>query len=310
MNIQILPTQWQNQGAQLAEIRTQVFMQEQGVSAADEWDGLDETATHFLAMASGQAVACARLILMQEDGQSLFHISRVAVLKPWRGQGIGQQLIREIIAYCRAQDAGKTIDLFAQCERLGFYQRLGFVAQGEVFMDAGIPHIRMIFQSTDGPQSPVHLLESLSDFQRESLALVRNTRRHLAIFSHHLDFQIYDTQEMAQAITDLARTSRYTQIQLLVRDTGPLIEFGHRLARLSQRLPSSISLRKLLHEPEKGSREFILSDTRSLIYKNDVDAYRGFVDTNAPAQVKRLREDFDQLWQFAEPEPRLQLLHL
>lgn len=314
MNIQIIPTHWHTHSAELAEIRAQVFMQEQGVSAKDEWDGLDEQATHFLVMDAGQAIGCARLLVAEVQGQAVFHIGRVALLKPWRGQGIGQRLMREVIQYCRAQDRRKSIDLYAQCERQSFYQALGFVAQGEVFMDAGMPHIRMVYETSSEPtehKTPgVHLLESLGEFQQQSLALVKCTRRQLAIFSRSLDPQVYDTEAMAQAIADLARTSRYTRIQLLVKDTAPLIEQGHRLARLCQRLPTSISLRKLLREPEKGNRGFILSDARGLMYKNDEDAYRGFIDQDAPAQVKRLREEFDQLWQFAEPEPRLQLLHL
>jgi hypothetical protein len=154
------------------------------------------------------------------------------------------------------------------------------------------------------------LLEGLADFQKHTQLLLGHTRRQLAILSRTLDAPIYDTEAFVSAISDLARSSRYTQIQILVKDTEPLIDRGHKLARLAQRLSSKITLRKLTLEPENGEMGFMLSDKTGLLYKNDEREYRGFTDTQAAAEVKRLREIFDYLWQYAEPEPRLQILHI
>lgn len=154
------------------------------------------------------------------------------------------------------------------------------------------------------------LLDGPADFQKHSQLLLDQTRRQLAILSRTLDAPIYDNNVFVSAISNLARSSRYTQIQILVKDTGPMIERGHKLARLAQRLSSKISLRKLIVEPDNGEMGFMLCDKTGLMYKNDEREYRGFADTQAAAEVKRLREIFDYLWQYAEPEPRLQLLHI
>ena len=137
-------TSWQLHCADLTKIRTEVFMQEQQVSAADEWDGLDEQAIHFLALtASGNAIGCARLLHETSGENHLYHIGRVAILKPFRNQGVGHQLMQFAIAYCKQTAPGNTIYLHAQTERRHFYEVLGFIAEGNEFMDAGIPHISM-----------------------------------------------------------------------------------------------------------------------------------------------------------------------
>ncbi len=140
----ITPTSWQLHHADLIKIRTEVFMQEQHVSATDEWDELDEQAIHFLVLsATGVRIGCARLLYETFGENNLFHIGRVAILKPFRNQGIGYQLMQFVIAYCKKTTPENTIYLHAQTERRHFYETLGFIAEGNEFMDAGIPHISM-----------------------------------------------------------------------------------------------------------------------------------------------------------------------
>ncbi len=144
MLITIIPTSWQQHQADLIKIRTDVFMHEQQVSAADEWDGLDEQAIHFLALsATGEAIGCARLLHETSGKNALYHIGRVAILESFRNQGIGHQLMQFVIAYCKKTAPANHIYLHAQTERRHFYETLGFIAEGAEFIDAGIPHISM-----------------------------------------------------------------------------------------------------------------------------------------------------------------------
>ncbi len=149
--IAIQQVSWKAQSSLLSSIRRRVFMEEQGVPESEEWDGLDDSARHFLALApSGEAIGTARLVIegINEDRHATaYHIGRVAVLPSWRYQGVGSSLMQAALRWCR-QDAlplGATVQLNAQVDRLSFYQRLGFIAEGEVFMDAGIPHKAMFF---------------------------------------------------------------------------------------------------------------------------------------------------------------------
>jgi predicted GNAT family N-acyltransferase len=144
VNYTIIPTHWQQHHQLLKKIREQVFIQEQQVPVADEWDAKDDTAIHFLVNTdAGKAVACARLLLESDGHQNLCHIGRVAVLADYREQGIGRTLMVTIINYCKNAHLDYKIYLHAQTTRQRFYEHLGFAARGAVFMDAGIPHIEM-----------------------------------------------------------------------------------------------------------------------------------------------------------------------
>lgn len=127
---------WDRDRAALAQVRRVVFLEEQGVPPALEWDEWDVRSRHFLALdATGQPIGTARLL---PDG----HIGRMAVLRPWRRRGVGSALLCHVLNAARS--AGFTqVELAAQTHALGFYQRLGFVAYGPDFMDAGIPHCNM-----------------------------------------------------------------------------------------------------------------------------------------------------------------------
>ncbi len=127
---------WREDAEALAAIRRRVFIEEQGVPEALEWDGLDEHARHVLAETpDGRAIGCARLL---DDG----HIGRMAVLPEWRGLGVGGVLLRRLLE--RAAEAGlPRCWLDAQTHATGFYRRFGFHEEGEEFLDAGIPHRRM-----------------------------------------------------------------------------------------------------------------------------------------------------------------------
>ena len=121
-------------------LRRVVFIEEQGVSEADEIDDLDGEAIHLLAVDAGRPVGTARLLIQDETGK----IGRVCVLAEARGAGIGAALIRAAVAELAAMPGISRAKLGAQVHALGFYERLGFAAVGPVYMDAGIEHRDMV----------------------------------------------------------------------------------------------------------------------------------------------------------------------
>lgn len=111
-------------------------MLEQHVSAYLEWDGLDDTAKHLFALNdTGVAIGCARLLA---DGS----IGRMAVLKEWRGCGIGAMLLRAAIKLHQQQGIN-VIMLSAQTQAIPFYEKAGFVICSEPYLDANILHVDM-----------------------------------------------------------------------------------------------------------------------------------------------------------------------
>lgn len=154
------------------------------------------------------------------------------------------------------------------------------------------------------------LLEGIEDFRRYSLELVKENRRTLAVLTKDLDTLVFGTPEFVEAVSAFSRSSRHTQIQILIKDTKPAIESGHLLIRLAQKLSAKILVRKMTVEPNNKDMAFILGDTDKLLYKNDDAVYRGFFNRSAARELKPLREEFNYLWQYAEPEPEFQLLYI
>jgi predicted GNAT family N-acyltransferase len=120
---------------ELKDIRRRVFIEEQAVPAELEWDESDDTAIHFLATINDKSIACAR---MKTDGQ----IGRMAVLAEYRNRGIGDELLQAVLQQATEQKL-KEVYLHAQVSAIPFYERQGFIASGEIFYEADIPHREM-----------------------------------------------------------------------------------------------------------------------------------------------------------------------
>jgi len=127
---------WPRDSAALRAVRSAVFIDEQKLPAALEWDGRDDACLHVLAQRpSGEAIGTGRLL---PDGR----IGRMAVVRAARGNGVGAALLRELLA--AARERGFTeVELSAQTHALGFYERYDFVAVSDVYLDAGMPHRTM-----------------------------------------------------------------------------------------------------------------------------------------------------------------------
>ena len=118
------------------ELRRAVFIEEQGVSEAEEMDDLDAGAIHLLARQDGLPVGTARILLNPPVGK----IGRVAVARPHRGTGLGRALMEAAVGILSRRGDIATAKLGAQVHALDFYRKLGFEAEGPVYLDAAIPH--------------------------------------------------------------------------------------------------------------------------------------------------------------------------
>ena len=133
LRIELLP--WDEAHAHAAPIRFAVFVEEQGVPREIELDEMDAPSLHAVAFEDDVPVGTARLL---PDG----HIGRMAVLKQWRGRGIGGRLLGELMQKARERGHREVV-LSAQVHASGFYRMHGFVEEGAEYLDAGIPHIDM-----------------------------------------------------------------------------------------------------------------------------------------------------------------------
>ncbi len=143
----VKPVYWIASEKMLRAIRNTVFVEEQGVPVDLEWDGLDEHAYHVMAFAAdGTPIGTGRLL---QDG----HIGRVAVLKEWRGRGVGRALLDLLLVIANKMGYDE-VKLHAQTRVLDFYARRGFAQQGETFMEAGILHVLMTRTTADQTSWP------------------------------------------------------------------------------------------------------------------------------------------------------------
>ncbi len=135
----------------LYSVREEVFVRGQGVPAELELDALDSDADHAVARTSGAVVGTGRLVdgRIDEAGQlvagtsgAVGTIGRMAVLGAARGSGVGRALLDLLVA--RAGERGlPVVELHAQLHARRFYERAGFTAFGEVYLEAGIEHVGM-----------------------------------------------------------------------------------------------------------------------------------------------------------------------
>ena len=129
----VRPVNWHASRDKLRAIRHAVFVEEQRVPEALEWDDADERAYHVLATSSeGEAIGTGRLKL---DGQ----IGRMAVQREWRRRGVGTAILKALLALAGKQGC-RLVRLHAQTQAIAFYEKCGFVLIGPEFDEAGIPH--------------------------------------------------------------------------------------------------------------------------------------------------------------------------
>ncbi len=139
--VQVELGNWQALGVPAGQVRTEVFVQEQGIPMEMEWDELDATAIHALARNRlGQPVGTGRLL---QHAPGVSRIGRMAVKRVLRGANVGRDLLRALMQAATERGDHEVL-LHAQRSAEGFYARLGFLPRGEPFEEAGIAHIEMV----------------------------------------------------------------------------------------------------------------------------------------------------------------------
>ena len=142
MAMVILIKTWQDAELDAYSIRKRVFIEEQGVPEEMELDEFDLNAQHALAYADSECIGTARLVTLSG---SIGRIGRMAVLPKHRGQGVGRGLLETLLKVSESQDI-KQVELHAQVSAILFYQQFGFITQGDMYDEAGIPHRDMILR--------------------------------------------------------------------------------------------------------------------------------------------------------------------
>ena len=220
------------QHAELHAVRHQVFVQEQGVPAALERDVLDAVCIHVLAHdAQGRPIGTGRL---SPEGR----IGRMAVLPDWRGRGVGEALLQELVR--AATEAGLAhVNLHAQLPAQAFYARQGFLPQGAHSVEAGIVHQPMTraLGSASAVDSPQAALAATT-------AIIHRARRQLWLHTRQLDPGLLDAAPVQAALRRFATRAYDKRLRVIVHDAAAVQSAGSPLLALMQRLPSVVQVRE------------------------------------------------------------------
>jgi len=121
------------------QIRREVFIEEQGITEEDEFEGSEEKFIHFCLYDNNDITGYIRVYVENRE----LHIGRVAVVLTYRGRGLGYSLMNVAEEFGLQNNCYSCL-LNSQIQAKGFYKRLGYSEVGEVFLEAGIDHIKMV----------------------------------------------------------------------------------------------------------------------------------------------------------------------
>lgn len=161
-----------------------------------------------------------------------------------------------------------------------------------------------------GETSNTIKIDSSEDVSDGVLALIKQSKRSIDIFSHSLDRRVYNSQTIYSAALKLATYSRYSQIRIILKESNDAVKLGSRLVELSQRLSSRVFIRKPPIEYRDHNQEFLIADDIGLIHRNLATRYESELCFYEPLKCRQLKKFFDECWEKSAPDPDLRRLHL
>lgn len=312
-DFRVEPASWEVDMDDLRAVREQVFVIEQAVPREDEIDEHDPKSRHVVARdGDGRAIGTGRLTPAHAIG-------RVAVLAGWRGRGVGQAIVRVLLEQARALGY-PSVELHSQAHAIPFYAALGFHAEGEPFVECGIPHRTMrialepVGAREQAPLAPIPEARTLVVEDREqalaaTAELLADAKHELAIYTRELDATLFDVATSLDAIKRVALSGRHARIRILVQDPRKAIADGHRLVALAQRLPSAIAIRTPVEEQDlQYPAAFLLNDRRGYLFRPLGNRLEGEGSTYAPGRHAQLSALFEQIWERSAPSEDLRVL--
>lgn len=141
-------------------------------------------------------------------------------------------------------------------------------------------------------------------------AMTQQSLRHLRIYTPDLESDLYDNREFADAVSQLARSSRFAEIRILIEDTKLIVARGHALLELHRRLPSSVTIRKLTMDIHSLVQPFMIADETGVLLRPDDGEGPSFANFCDRVKARSLIELFDPLWDRSLPDPELRNLSM
>jgi predicted GNAT family N-acyltransferase len=325
-DFRIEPATYQADLADLRTIRETVFVQEQNVPLEEEWDELDPVCVHVLARdQANSAIGTGRLIPpgleAEVDGKpSPARIGRMAVLKEWRGRGVGAALLDALIEVARQRAWGEVI-LHAQVTAEPFYAQHGFTPYGERFMEAGIEHQSMlrvlpppagVERHALPPRPPSvtpQLLGNAEDTIAATVALLQEARRGVNLYSRDLEPVLYANPRVLEAFKQFAISGRGGVVRILLLEPATPLNNSHPLLALAQRLPTAFVFRSPSDPVDQNyPSAFLTTDHDGYWFRVLGSRWEGEWTPAGAARCKQIEDAFGRMWERARACTELRAL--
>ncbi len=298
----------------LRAVREPVFVQEQNVPLELEWDDLDPKCRHVIARDDAhRPIGTGRLTPEHKIG-------RMAVLKEWRGRGVGEALLLALVEEARALGLAE-VSLNAQVDAIGFYGKFGFVPEGERFEEAGIQHQAMRLQLQPkaaerpsparprGPSQPMTDFEGLEATRAAVLALVVDARRDIMVYTRELEPAVFAWPPIVEAFKDFAVSGRGGTARFVIQDPMVAQRTPHPLLAVAHRL-SSVFLFRTPQDAEELQYPsvFVANDADGYLFRLLGSRYEGDWSRALPGRNRQLQEQFKRTWERARACTELRAL--
>ncbi len=281
----------------LRAVRETVFVVEQQVPIEEEWDDLDPLCEHVVARdRDGAPIGTGRLTPERKIG-------RMAVLRDWRGAGVGDALMHALLRAARAR-GWDSVALNAQVSAQAFYARHGFAPFGERFMEAGIEHQAMR-RRLDRPQA----IEDRAAAVMVTATLIDEARRSINIHTRDLDPGLFDVPRVLAALRRFAVRGGGREVRILLHDADTPQRAHAPLLSLAQRLPSVFLMRELVDPVDQAyASSYIASDGGGYYFRPLGHRIEGESETDAAGRARQLMDSFRPVWERSRPCSELRAL--
>jgi predicted GNAT family N-acyltransferase len=301
----------------LRAVREPVFVAEQNVPLDLEWDELDPLCHHVIARDDqNRPIGTGRLTPEHKIG-------RMAVLKAWRGQGVGKSLLLALIDKAR-QLGWPEVSLHSQVSALGFYEKFGFVPYGERFEEAGIDHQSMhLALEPLPPTTPRHPIpargpsgkpaefDNVEAVIEATRLLVQDARKELYVYTRDLEHAVYAHPLIVDAFKQFAVAGRGGVVRILVQNPALAQHQPHPLVALTQRLTSAFQLRTPVDpEDHQYPSVYLANDRDGYLFRLLGSRFEGEWCEALPARNRQLVEHFERVWERCRPCTELRALNI
>ena len=276
---------------ELRAVRETVFVHEQQVPLEEEWDALDPECVHVVARTiDGTPIGTGRLTPEHKIG-------RMAVLRQWRGKGVGDALLLALVEQAH-QRGWREVALNAQVTAIDFYLRHGFQPYGERFREAGIEHQAMR-RALTGPKA----VDDRDTAVATLVALVAAARRGLWLYSRDLDPGLLDAPGVVDAFRRFGVSGRGSaEVRVILQDADAPQRAHSPLIALAQRLPSVFLFREVADPVDRAyPSAYLANDAGGYYFRALGHRFDGEADLHAPGRARQLRGAFMSVWERARP---------